>query len=232
MINTKYNLNDVLVCCKNILHSHNSNSCSKKRDLILTLIFLRLVGEKYEDNTKKLHQDVMSQDSKDKNTQIPCLKEASFTDEICKLPQKAHWTTIMNSSANHLNITLDTALHSITEAIAPLKGILIEDLFSSYNMNAQDIKNLVNEIDKINTKNFSEENNLASYVYQYFLEEFSIPHSQEDEKCYTPCDILLLILFMTEPWDKMLYNIICNSDDFSIRRCNRRPKKEELHVSN
>lgn len=44
------NLDTILFNCRNILRSaSNSGSFFEKRDMMLTLVFLRFIGEKYED---------------------------------------------------------------------------------------------------------------------------------------------------------------------------------------
>lgn len=49
------NLDSILFKCRDILRAaRNSGSFFEKRDMMLTLVFLRFIGEKYEDGIEKL----------------------------------------------------------------------------------------------------------------------------------------------------------------------------------
>ena len=49
----KINLDSILFKCRDILRqARNSGSFFEKRDMMLTLVFLRFIGEKYEDGIK------------------------------------------------------------------------------------------------------------------------------------------------------------------------------------
>ena len=53
----KLNLDAILFKCRNILRkATNSGAFFEKRDMMLTLVFLRFIGEKYEDGIEKLRQ--------------------------------------------------------------------------------------------------------------------------------------------------------------------------------
>ena len=49
------NIDNILFNCRDILRAaRNSGSFFEKRDMMLTLVFLRFIGEKYEDGVDKL----------------------------------------------------------------------------------------------------------------------------------------------------------------------------------
>ena len=54
------NLDAILFKCRDILRAaRNSGSFFEKRDMMLTLVFLRFIGEKYEDGVIKLRQTLI-----------------------------------------------------------------------------------------------------------------------------------------------------------------------------
>ena len=58
----KINLDSILFKCRDILRTaRNSGSFFEKRDMMLTLVFLRFIGEKFEDGVEKLRQDLIAQ---------------------------------------------------------------------------------------------------------------------------------------------------------------------------
>ena len=56
------NLDSILFNCRDYLRvARNSGSFFEKRDMMLTLVFLRFIGEKYEDGIEKLKQTLIEQ---------------------------------------------------------------------------------------------------------------------------------------------------------------------------
>ena len=61
-VEEKINLDSILFKCRDILRAaRNSGSFFEKRDMMLTLVFLRFIGEKFEDGVKKLREDLIEQ---------------------------------------------------------------------------------------------------------------------------------------------------------------------------
>lgn len=60
-VEEKINLDSILFKCRDILRqARNSGSFFEKRDMMLTLVFLRFIGEKFEDGIQKLRQDLIA----------------------------------------------------------------------------------------------------------------------------------------------------------------------------
>ena len=56
------NLENILFKCRDILRqAKNSGSFFEKRDMMLTLVFLRFMGEKYEDGVASLRQRLIEE---------------------------------------------------------------------------------------------------------------------------------------------------------------------------
>lgn len=214
------NLDNILFNCRDILRAaRNSGSFFEKRDMMLTLVFLRFIGEKYEDGVANLRQILTDQglDPDDENIRAAFFDDASFADGTYNLPPEARWNTIINTPAPQLNVALDTALHSIATESEQLKGCFIEGTFTTRNLGANDIKKLVDEVNKINHKAFGEEKDLIGRVYEYFLKEFAVNATKEEGEYYTPHDVVQLIATMIEPYDGTLYDPCCGSGGMFIQ---------------
>lgn len=214
------NLDSILFNCRDILRAaRNSGSFFEKRDMMLTLVFLRFIGEKYEDGVAKLRQTLIDQglDPDDENIRAAFFDDASFTDGTYNLPIEARWNTIINTPAPQLNVALDTALHSIAAGSEQLKGCFIEGTFTTRNLAPNDIKKLVDEVNKISHKTFGEEKDLIGRVYEYFLKEFAVNATKEEGEFYTPHDVVQLIAAMIEPYDGTLYDPCCGSGGMFIQ---------------
>lgn len=217
---TGLNIDSILFNCRNILRSaRNSGSFFEKRDMMLTLIFLRFIGEKYEDGLENLKDRLLKEgiDLNDPNMQEAFLENPVFTDGIIALPKEAQWDTIINTPAPELNVALDTALHSIATTSKDLKGCFIEGTFTTRNLGANDIKKLVDEVNKISHKAFGEEKDLIGRVYEYFLKEFAVNATKEEGEFYTPHDVVELMAKLIEPYDGTLYDPACGSGGMFVQ---------------
>lgn len=214
------NLDNILFNCRNILRAARiSGTFSEKRDMMLTLIFLRFIGEKYEDGVENLRQTLIEQglDPDDEDIIAAFFEDATFTDGTYNLPVEARWSVLSQKPAPELNTALDTALKSIAENSKQLKGCFILGTFTARNLAANDIKKLVDEVTKISHKKFGEEKDLIGRVYEYFLKEFAVNATKEDGEFYTPHDVVQLIANMIEPYDGTLYDPACGSGGMFIQ---------------
>ena len=219
-VEEKINLDSILFKCRDILRqARNSGSFFEKRDMMLTLVFLRFIGEKYEDGIQKLRQDLIAQglDPDDEEIFAAFFDDATFTDGTYNLPVEARWSTIINTPAPQLNVALDTALHSLATSSKQLKGCFVEGTFTTRNLASNDIKKIVDEVNKISHKAFGEEKDLIGRVYEYFLKEFAVNATKEEGEFYTPHDAVQLIAAMIEPFDGTLYDPCCGSGGMFIQ---------------
>lgn len=184
------NLDAIHFKCRDILRgARNSGSFFEKRDMMLMLVFLRFIGEKYEDGVEKLRQILQEQglDPDDENIRAVFFDDTTFTDGTYNLPPEARWSTIIDTPAPKLNVALDNALHSIAAGSKQLKGCFVEGTFTTRNLGANDIKKLIDEVSKISHKQFGEEKDLIGHVYEYFLREFAVNAKKERGEFYILC---------------------------------------------
>ena len=216
----KVNLDSILFKCRDYLRAaRNSGSFFEKRDMMLTLVFLRFIGEKFEDGIENLRKTLQEQglDPDDENIKAAFFDDPTFIDGTYNLPVEARWSTIINTTAPNLNVALDNALHSLATSSKQLKGCFVEGTFTSRNLAPNDIKKIVDEVNKISHKAFGEEKDLIGRVYEYFLKEFAVNATKEEGEYYTPHDVVQLIASMIEPFDGTLYDPCCGSAGMFIQ---------------
>ncbi|KXB91696.1 N-6 DNA methylase [Megasphaera hutchinsoni] len=226
------NIDTILFNCRDILRAaRNSGSFFEKRDMMLTLVFLRFIGEKYEDGIEALRKTLIDQgfDPDDENIRAAFFEDATFADGTYNLPVEARWSTIINTPAPKLNVALDTALSRLEEEDPQLKGCFIKGTFTTRNLAANDIKKLVDEV-KISHKAFGEEKDLIGYVYEYFLKEFAVNATKEEGEFYTPHDVVKLIAAMIEPFEGTLYDPACGSRVIIMTEANSSVKSKVLKL--
>lgn len=232
----KLNLDSILFKCRDILRqARNSGSFFEKRDMMLTLVFLRFIGEKFEEGVENLRKSLIEEglDPDDEAIKAAFLDDPTFPDGTYPLPIEARWSTIINTPAPKLNVALDNALHSIAASNTQLKGCFVEGTFTSRNLAPNDIKKVVDEVNKISHKTFGEEKDLIGRVYEYFLKEFAVNATKEEGEFYTPHDAVQLIAAMIEPFDGTLYDPCCGSGGMFIQSTDLvRAKKGDISCIN
>ena len=85
----KINLDSILFKCRDILRAaRNSGSFFEKRDMMLTLVFLRFIGEKFEDGVENLRKELLSQGLNPDDEEIfkAFFDDAAFTDARITCP--------------------------------------------------------------------------------------------------------------------------------------------------
>ena len=222
------NLDSILFKCRDILRkARNSGSFFEKRDMMLTLVFLRFIGEKYEDGIENLRNQLIAEglDPDDEDIRAAFFDDPTFNDGTYNLPPEARWSTIINTPAPQLNTALDTALNSLDKD-KNLKGCFVKGTFLTRNLGANDIKQLVDEVNKISHKTFGEEKDLIGRVYEYFLKEFAVNATKEEGEFYTPHDVVQLIATMIEPFAGRLYDPCCGSGGMFIQSAEYVKKKK------
>ena len=216
----KINLDSILFKCRDILRkARNSGSFFEKRDMMLTLVFLRFIGEKFEDGIEHLRKSLEAEglNLDDPEIKAAFLDDPTFTDGTYNLPPEARWSTIINTPAPKLNVALDTALRCLSDSSSQLKGCFINGTFTTRNLAPNDIKQLIDEVNKITHKAFGKEKDLIGRVYEYFLKEFAVNATKEEGEYYTPHDVVQLIAAMIEPFDGTLYDPCCGSGGMFIQ---------------
>ena len=214
------NIDNILFNCRDYLRAaRNSGSFFEKRDMMLTLVFLRFIGEKYEDGIEALRKTLIEQglDPDDENIRAAFFDDATFADGTYNIPLEARWSTIIHTPAPKLNVALDTALARLEEEDTQLKGCFIKGTFTTRNLAPNDIKKIVDEVNKISHKAFGAEKDLIGYVYEYFLKEFAVNATKEEGEFYTPHDVVQLIAAMIEPFEGTLYDPACGSGGMFIQ---------------
>lgn len=213
--NDKLNLESILFNCRDYLRSNAT--LNDKRDLLLTLVFLRFIGEKFEEAQIAMREECMKNGITDEVVIEAFLNSPDRYQNITYVPEKARWSNIINIPAAKLNGALDDALQAIEASGEALKGCVRLGVFTAINLEANVIKKVVDEINKISHKVFGEEKDLIGRVYEYFLKSFSINATKEDGEFYTPHDIVELIAAFIEPFDGTLYDPCCGSGGMFVQ---------------
>lgn len=209
------NLESILFNCRDYLRGNAA--LNDKRDILLTLVFLRFIGEKFEDEQVKMRQECIDNGITEESVIEAFLSSPARYKNVVYVPAEARWSDLVKVPAPRLNAKLDDALQALDSSSDALKGCVKLGLFTSINLDGNVIKKVVDEINKISHKTFGEERDLIGRVYEYFLKSFAVNATKEDGEFYTPHDIVELIASFIEPFDGTLYDPCCGSGGMFVQ---------------
>lgn len=178
---------------------------------------MRFIGEKFEKVRDEMRQECLRNGITDESLINSFLNSPSRYKGIAYVPEKARWAGIMEKPASKLNAALDDAIQELENSGDELKGCIRLGLFTSINLDANVIKKVVDEVNKICHKSFGEEKDLIGRVYEYFLKSFAVNATKEEGEFYTPHDVVELISAFIEPFDGTLYDPCCGSGGMFIQ---------------
>ena len=181
-------------------------STDKNRDAVIGLCFLKFAGDKFEKRRAEI-----AEANKDKDpvlVEILQNKVSSYNAvNVFYLKETARWAYIVkNAGANDIAVILDQAMADIEESNPALKGALSLNLYATLGAPKEKIKQLIDEVNKIDESRFQEED-LIGRVYEYFLQVYAASGTKEDGEFYTPACVVQLIAEMIEPYSGVVYDI-------------------------
>lgn len=203
------NLESILFNCRNALRG--AGGTEKNRDAVIGLVFIKFAGDKFEKRRKEL---------KEEYGDIPAfLEKKSFylAKNVFYLQEHCRWSYIVKeANSNDIAVKLDTAMADIEKDNPPLQGALLSNFYSSLGADIRTLKNLIDEINKINEERFQEED-LIGRVYEYFLQSYAVASTKEEGEFYTPACLVELIAELIEPYSGTVYDPCCGSGGMFVQ---------------
>lgn len=199
---------------------------SEYKHVVLGLIFLKFVSDKFEK-----HQAKLIADGKEKYIDFP---EFYNMSNVFYLKEISRWSYIQEKAKqDDLALIIDTALHTIEKDNKSLKGALPDNYFSRLGLEPSKLASLIDEISEINTLK-DKEQDVVGRVYEYFLSKFAIAEGKGKGEFYTPKSIVNLIAEMIEPYKGKIYDPACGSGGMFVQSIkfieNHHGNKKEVSI--
>lgn len=182
---------------------------SEYKHVVLSLIFLKYVSDKFEERKEELI-------SEDKEKYIDMIDFYTMKN-VFYLPEESRWSYIIaNSKQNDIALKIDTALSTIEKKNPVLKGALPDNYYSRLNLDVSKLAALLDEINNINVTKDNEQD-IIGRVYEFFLSKFAIAEGKGKGEFYTPKSIVNLIAEMIEPYKGKIYDPACGSGGMFVQ---------------
>lgn len=182
---------------------------SEYKHVVLGLIFLKFVSDKFEEQRTKLIAD-----GKEKYIEMP---DFYNKDNVFFLNDISRWKYIQErAKQDDLALIIDTALHTIEKNNKVLQGALPDNYFSRLSLDQSKLASLIDKISEINTIK-DKEQDIVGRVYEYFLSKFALAEGKGKGEFYTPKSIVNLIAEMIEPYRGIIYDPACGSGGMFVQ---------------
>jgi type I restriction enzyme M protein len=183
------------------------------KHIVLSLIFLKFISDKFEKQRAKLIDEGMA-DYVD-------MVEFYAKDNVFYLPEDARWSFIQKQAKqDDIAVKIDTALHTVEKNNVSLKGALPDNYFSRLGLDSSKLAALIdtiNNIDTVANECDMTEEDLVGRVYEYFLGKFAANEGKGGGEFYTPKSIVALIAEMIEPFKGKIYDPCCGSGGMFVQ---------------
>ncbi|MGJ8640738.1 MAG: N-6 DNA methylase [Opitutaceae bacterium] len=182
---------------------------SEYKHVVLSLIFLKFVSDKFEERRAELIAE-----GKEKYADMV---EFYTMQNVFYLPETARWAYISeHAKQDDLALKIDTALALVEKSNASLKGALPDNYFSRLHVDISKLAALIDAINNIDTVEDKEED-VVGRVYEYFLGKFAASEGKLGGEFYTPKCVVQLIAEMIEPYKGKIYDPCCGSGGMFVQ---------------
>ena len=184
---------------------------SEYKNVVLGLIFLKYISDKFEAKFKELQKDEYA-DPEDKDEY-----EGAEEGRIFFVPQGARWSDIlMKAHTPEIGKTIDEALLRIEKENPKLKGILPSN-YARPELDKRRLGDVVDLFSNIKMHNASEEKDILGRVYEYCLQKFAALEAKNAGEFYTPSCIVRTIVEVLEPYKGRVYDPCCGSGGMFVQ---------------
>jgi len=182
---------------------------SEYKHVVLGLIFLKFISDKFEDRKEELIAEG--------NNAYTDMVEFYTMKNVFYLPEISRWSYIKkHAKQQDIAVKIDTALHTIEKNNKALRGALPDNYFSRIGLDASKMAALVDTINNIHTTKDNEQD-VVGRVYEYFLSRFALKEGKGKGEFYTPKCIVNLIAELIEPYKGKIYDPCCGSGGMFVQ---------------
>ncbi|MDO6513588.1 class I SAM-dependent DNA methyltransferase [Neptuniibacter sp. 2_MG-2023] len=186
---------------------------SEYKHIVLSLIFLKFISDKFE-----AHRQALIDDGKEQFVDmVPFYAQSN----VFYLSEEARWATLIkHSKQDDIALKIDTALHAIEKTNKSLAGALPDNYFSRLGLESSKLAALldtINNIDTLANECQMSEEDLVGRVYEYFLGKFAASEGKGGGEFYTPKSVVALLAEMLEPYKGKIYDPCCGSGGMFVQ---------------
>ena len=183
-------------------------NASEYEGVVLGLIFLKYISDKFEAKYEELLQDELA-DVED--------KDEYEADGVFFVPQEARWSAIsLAAHTPEIGRVIDDALQAIERENSKLKGVLPGN-YARPELDKRRLGDVVDLFSNIKMLAAGDEKDLLGRVYEYCLQKFASMEGKNAGEFYTPSCIVRTIVEILQPYEGRVYDPCCGSGGMFVQ---------------
>ena len=183
-------------------------NASEYESVVLGLIFLKYISDKFEAKFKELSEDEYA-DVED--------KDEYEADGVFFVPQDARWSVIAKAAHTpEIGKVIDGALEAIESENQKLKGVLPGN-YARPELDKRRLGDVVDLFSNIEMLSSGDEKDLLGRVYEYCLQKFASMEGKNAGEFYTPSCIVRTIVEILQPYAGRVYDPCCGSGGMFVQ---------------
>ncbi|WP_303867409.1 class I SAM-dependent DNA methyltransferase [Acetobacterium wieringae] len=184
-----------------------SMDASEYKHVVLGLIFLKYISDKFE---TKYNELVAEGESFEED------RDEYEAENIFWVPKEARWAFIMDNAKDvKIGEYIDDAMILIEKENTSLKGVL-DKRYARPEIDKRRLGELIDLISTIKLHD-SGEKDLLGRVYEYFLGQFASAEGKGGGEFYTPTSVVKTLVEMIEPYQGRVYDPCCGSGGMFVQ---------------
>lgn len=181
------------------------------KHVVLGLIFLKYISDKFEDQYKKL---VKEGDGFEEE------RDAYVADNVFYVPFSSRWDQIAkNAHKEEIGTTIDNAMREIEKENKSLKGILPKN-FARPELNKQALGEVVDLFTNVQMSDHGDKKDILGRTYEYCLSKFAENEGKKAGEFYTPASVVKTLVEILKPFNGRVYDPCCGSGGMFVQSKN------------
>lgn len=184
-----------------------SMDASEYKHVVLGLIFLKYISDKFEDRYNKLLSEGEGfEEDKDEYTM----------EGIFFVPPEARWSNIKNNATTpEIGKLVDDAMTAIETQNKQLKGVLPKN-YARPELDKRRLGEVINLFSNLKLHGKEEQDTLGR-VYEYCLSMFAEAEGKRGGEFYTPACVVRTIVEILRPYEGRVYDPACGSGGMFVQ---------------
>ena len=187
-----------------------SMDAAEYKHVVLGLIFLKYLSDKFEDKYNQLVED--GDDEEDRDEYI--------AEGIFFVPPEARWNVIAEKAHTAENgKTIDEAMKAIEDENSSLKGILPKT-FSRPELDKKKLGAVIDIFTNVQMSDKGDKKDILGRTYEYCLSMFAETEGKKAGEFYTPACVVKTLVSVLKPYDGRVYDPCCGSGGMFVQSKN------------
>ena len=194
------------------------------KHIVLGLIFLKYISDKFEAQQEKIRQMVsdpasdyfISEDVEDYQSELE-ERDYYIQDNVFWVPQGARWTKLRSQAKQpDIGSIIDSAMTLIENDNSSLRGKM-DKRFGRQELQEGVLGELIDLISTVGFSDKYDSSDLLGEVYEYFLGQFASAEGKKGGQFYTPAHVVKTLVAVLSPTSGRVYDPCCGSGGMFVQ---------------